>query len=98
MKVKAFVSKNTHVDEKYRCADCDKVHPTTCMLRNEVWKSIAAKDERLCFSCTEKRLGRRITLAELAPCGCTNAMFMGIYMYLREGGQVEFDQDFVADY
>ncbi len=66
-----------HVDRYWRehgheCADCKNA--ATCpMLEDEVWEPIApAKNEHghslLCLHCAEKRLGRPIVLADLAPC------------------------------
>jgi hypothetical protein len=53
--------------EKTGCEDCG--HPRAGpMLLDAVWATIAAKTTRLCFGCIEKRLGRKLTTADLTGC------------------------------
>ena len=51
----------------FKCVDCYRV-PNCPMLHDHVWLTIAPKKALLCVACAEKRLGRRITLADLLPC------------------------------
>jgi hypothetical protein len=55
---------------RFRC--CDDCHLSVRggpMLHDELWTTIAKEpDTFLCFDCTEKRLGRRLTQGDLAVC------------------------------
>src|SRR5262245_13067144 len=54
---------------QWRCCDeCHKPEHSGPMLHNELWASIAKPDDLLCFACTEKRLGRRLTQGDLTDC------------------------------
>lgn len=46
------------------CNDCKQTWPNLFGLHNHVWLSLAAKKEILCLECTEKRLGRQLTLED----------------------------------
>jgi hypothetical protein len=51
----------------FECVECHRV-PNCPMLHDSVWLPIADKKDLLCVVCAEKRLGRKITLADLLPC------------------------------
>jgi hypothetical protein len=57
----------TH-DGRRCCDDCREPEPDGPMLRDELWATIAEPDAFLCFGCIEKRLGRRLTQADLTVC------------------------------
>jgi hypothetical protein len=53
------------------CDDCGLPKPAGPMLYDALWRSITKSDSEwpwLCFDCTEKRLGRPLTQADLRPC------------------------------
>jgi hypothetical protein len=50
-----------------RCDDCGISTFGGPMLRKDVWATIGRPDTFLCFGCTERRLGRQLTQADLAP-------------------------------
>jgi hypothetical protein len=52
------------------CQDCIQPVPAGPMLHDALWHSIATDDPDtlLCFNCIEKRLGRRLTQADLIVC------------------------------
>lgn len=58
---------------KYICADCED-KPTCPQLLDEVWLSVADKNELLCISCVEKRLGFGLKLDHLEKCGLTRTI------------------------
>ena len=54
---------NWYVKSEYdlSCYDCKRVILFEgYMLDNDLWLSVARKDENLCIGCLEKRLGRRL--------------------------------------
>jgi hypothetical protein len=53
------------------------------MLHHSVWLSIADRDTVLCFACTEKRLGRCITVDDLLPCLLTDEVLLGMRLAWR---------------
>ena len=71
-------------DDTTYCLDCGAVagHKVGDMepfyLHDALWNSIADTHDALCFDCTEKRLGRLITLNDLKECGLTRCMLLGI--------------------
>jgi hypothetical protein len=50
------------------CDDCQQPLPAGPKLHDELWATIAQPDAFLCFDCTEKRLGRQLTQADLTAC------------------------------
>jgi hypothetical protein len=53
------------------CDSCGADRETMFVVHDHVWEAVTAVDERrrmLCFFCTEDRLGRKRTLADLKPC------------------------------
>jgi hypothetical protein len=51
------------------CCECDQPLPAGPVLHDELWATIAKHpDAYLCFDCTEKRLGRPLTQADLKIC------------------------------
>jgi hypothetical protein len=53
----------------YRCCDdCGVPKPAGPMLYDSLWRTISPENPWLCFDCTEKRLGRPLTQADLKPC------------------------------
>jgi hypothetical protein len=60
----------TH-DGRQCCDDCKLPKPAGPMLYDNLWRSITKSDSEwpwLCFDCTEARLGRPLTQADLKPC------------------------------
>jgi hypothetical protein len=56
-------------DGRQCCDDCRLAKGGGPMLHDALWHSIATDpDTFLCFDCTEKRLGRRLTQADLIAC------------------------------
>lgn len=56
-------------DGRRCCDDCGLPKAAGPMLRDEVWATIATDAHTfLCFDCTEKRLGRGLTQADLTVC------------------------------
>jgi hypothetical protein len=55
-------------DGRQCCDDCEYPLPAGPMLHDELWATIAEPGAFLCFRCTEKRLGRRLTQADLIVC------------------------------
>jgi hypothetical protein len=55
-------------DGRECCDDCRYPLPAGPTLHDELWATIAQPDAFLCFDCTEKRLGRRLTQADLKVC------------------------------
>lgn len=54
--------------EQIICAQCKEETDDFFMLTNDLWKTITKPEEEfLCIPCTEKRLGRKITPADLNP-------------------------------
>jgi hypothetical protein len=51
-----------------RCCDDCWLPEAGPMLHDELWAAIAEPDAFLCFDCTERRLGRRLTQADLTAC------------------------------
>lgn len=49
------------------CEDCGK-GPNCPMILEELWLTIATKKTLLCIPCTEQRLARPLTLADLETC------------------------------
>jgi len=49
------------------CDDCGLPKPTGPMLYDKLWRTISPNNPWLCFDCTEKRLGRSLTQADLRP-------------------------------
>ena len=53
----------------YECDDCGFIFShfsgQMLMLKEEVWLSIAKKEEILCDKCIHNRLGRKVSLSEL---------------------------------
>jgi len=70
------------------CIDCGKIYPALFCVRDEIWDCIFKtgedKNKILCFSCTEKRLGRELTWNDIEPCLLTNGMFLGAILNERE--------------
>lgn len=58
----------------FKCEQCS-CKPDCPMLKHEVWDSIMPKDSLLCIYCTERMLGRRLTLDDLMPCVANNFVF-----------------------
>jgi hypothetical protein len=58
---------------KYECVDCGG-NPDCPMLLDSIWAGVAARSDFLCVSCVERRLDRRLTLADLKPCGLTRTI------------------------
>ncbi len=56
------------------CNICGDHVPFVFMLRDELWLSIARKNELLCIPCTEFRLGRKLVMNDFKPCGLTRLM------------------------
>jgi hypothetical protein len=50
------------------CDDCQCPEPAGPRLHDELWATIAEPDAFLCFDCTERRLGRSLTQADLMVC------------------------------
>lgn len=80
------------------CRDCGKTYPNLLMIRHELWKEISGGKEVLCLACMEKRLGRLITFEDLQPCGITNSVMLGVFLYLRDKPDIEFSPTFAEDY
>jgi hypothetical protein len=56
-------------DGRHCCDDCRLAKGGGPMLHDELWRTIATDpDTFLCFECTEKRLGRRLTQGDLVVC------------------------------
>lgn len=68
----------------FNCTDCGTERPAMFTLLDSVWLSIAKKEEILCCSCTERRLGRLITGKDLKNSGITQSMRFGVLIYSRE--------------
>lgn len=49
------------------CDDCGK-SANAPMVEETIWSSIATKQTLLCIKCTEQRLNRTLTLADLETC------------------------------
>lgn len=64
----------------YLCDDCKTQDMNVFMLRHEVWEKIGTPCTYLCLPCTEKRLGRKVTLHDLRPCSISYTMLMGAYI------------------
>lgn len=79
------------------CPCCGKENPNLVMIKHELWKQTGLKGW-VCFSCIEKRLGRKLTLEDLQPCGATNSMIMGALLYARANEKPEFDETFVEEF
>lgn len=71
------------MERLFPCRDCAIKNPPMVILRDELWLSIANDSDYLCFRCIEKRLGRHITWADLAPCGLTKEMRLGLAIHKR---------------
>ena len=65
---------------KYTCDDCGTEYMEQFSLDHALWGQIAGKREILCLPCTEKRLGRKVTLKDLNPCMMTFSMYLGAYI------------------
>jgi hypothetical protein len=50
------------------CDGCQEPVRGGPMLHDDLWATIAGAEVFLCFDCTEKRLGRRLTQADLTAC------------------------------
>lgn len=60
------------------CDQCKRDDPVMFILKEELWKQIATnKREMLCLDCVESRLGRKVTFADLKPCGITDELRLG---------------------
>lgn len=55
------------LNDRYKCGDCGWGADGP-MLEDQVWLSIARKEEVLCIGCTEKRLGRKLMPVDLKRC------------------------------
>ena len=53
---------------EWLCADCGPADLIGPMLRDDIWLSIARKDELLCMPCMERRSGRPLTESDLTGC------------------------------
>ncbi len=62
------------------CDDCDTSDMEMFVLLDSVWLSIADKKDLLCLRCTEKRLGRKVTLYDLKPCSLSTMVMLGAYI------------------
>ncbi|UQT65277.1 hypothetical protein BD13_127 [Salmonella phage BD13] len=76
--------KNQKVPEHqcHYCRDCEQYHEM-CMVEDWVWDQIRKeqpKDIILCFTCMERRLGRKITLKDLKHVPCNAPYFIGFRM------------------
>lgn len=72
------------------CDQCKKDDPVMFVLKEELWKQIATnKREILCLACTEERLGRKITFADLKPCGITDELRLGAKLALQTADPAE---------
>jgi hypothetical protein len=72
------------------------------MVNHELWRSVMPPEDRkkvICLHCFEQRLGRPITIDELLPCGMTNEMLMGIFLWIRMGKpELNFPDEFLRLY
>lgn len=63
------------------CDICFKEYPIQIMIKDELWKKVRLphlpKGGVFCASCIEAKLGRKLTLADLHPCGITDIMLLG---------------------
>lgn len=70
------------------CDDCGVTHPIPFILKDELWQRIkpleTIKGGHLCPPCAEKRLGRRMTLDDMKPCGMTDIMLLGVALYKQD--------------
>lgn len=66
---------------RYRCADCGWGADAP-MLKDNVWLSIARKDEVLCIGCTERRLNRRLLPVDFRRCLMNGAALYFLERYL----------------
>jgi hypothetical protein len=63
------------------CNDCGETQPKLFMLKHELWLSIAKKQELLCLTCAEHRLGRKLTMDDFLPSSmCTDGVRIGVYI------------------
>jgi hypothetical protein len=63
----------------WTCQECKKdiwVDDNMAMLKEELWLSIANKEDVLCDSCIEKRLGRKLKKEDLKPDVLCNIWYM----------------------
>lgn len=60
-------------------------------MRDDLWAIVAVeKREILCLECIEKRLGREIKIEDLKDCGLKRAMILGIAIWSRQTGGLEY--------
>lgn len=53
------------------------------ILKDHIWKKIAEKHEFLCAGCIEERLGRKLTMQDMKPCGITDDLLWARELRLR---------------
>jgi hypothetical protein len=70
----------------FQCVDCGKKNPPMFILKDRLWLSIAEEKDILCLDCAEKRLGRKVTMRDLAKCGITEEMKLGARIAKNGGG------------
>lgn len=56
--------------QSFQCIDCGG-KPLCPQLKDEVWCSAYGPKDLACWTCTEKRLGRDLTRADMENCGQT---------------------------
>ena len=50
------------------CKDCKDTYPMLFMLKQNVWDKVCEdKEDLLCLECTERRLGRSLTIDDFEP-------------------------------
>ncbi len=64
------------------CKLCGCRPPGTVMIHDELWLSIANKEDVLCHHCIEQLLERPLTFSDLKPCGATDMLRFGARMAL----------------
>ncbi len=63
------------------CKDCCRTDMEMFVLKNDLWLSIAEKQDILCFDCAERRMNRKITFDDLQTCGLTDEYLLGIKIW-----------------
>lgn len=79
----AKIDQQPLVWQEHPCDDCKSLGPrgkglAMFVVKDDVWLSVAGKTDILCIDCFEGRLGRRINVSDLYPCGNTDTLLLGV--------------------